>query len=118
MYVYVCTYIYIYIYVLLYIYIYVYIYIYIYTYIVNEETGKKGFAYGTMTVVLRRRRATPNLPTNIVNFRGFDSSMILNLRGEIPRPTGDLPESLSQAMLVGCNVSREIGRRRGFQFHW
>ena len=23
---------------------------------------------------------------------------------------GNLPESLSQAMLVGCNVSREIGR--------
>ena len=23
---------------------------------------------------------------------------------------GDFPESLSQAMLVGCNVSREIGR--------
>ena len=25
---------------------------------------------------------------------------------------GNLPESLSQAMLVGCNVSREIVRRR------
>ena len=24
---------------------------------------------------------------------------------------GDFPESLTQAMLVGCNVSREIGRR-------
>ena len=31
--------------------------------------------------------------------------------GGIPRSTGDFPESLSQAMLVGCNVSREIGRR-------
>ena len=25
---------------------------------------------------------------------------------------GDSPESLSQAMLVGCSVSREIGRKR------
>ena len=24
--------------------------------------------------------------------------------------TGDFPESLSQVMLAGCNVSREIGR--------
>ena len=43
-----------------------------------------------------------------MDFRGFDSSIILILRGGIPRPIGDFPESLSQAMLVGCNVSREI----------
>ena len=30
----------------------------------------------------------PNLPTNIVGFRGFDSSIILILRGGIPRPIG------------------------------
>ena len=30
----------------------------------------------------------PNLPTNIVDFRGFDSSTILDLRGGIPRPIG------------------------------
>ena len=33
--------------------------------------------------------------------------------GGIPRPIGNLPESSSQAMLVGCNVSREIGRITG-----
>ena len=44
---------------------------------------------------------TPNLSTKIVDFRGFDSSTILIQRGEIPRPIGDLPEKLSQAMLVG-----------------
>ena len=44
---------------------------------------------------------TPDLPTNISDFRGFDSSTTLNLRGEIPRPKGDLPEGLSQAMLLG-----------------
>ena len=31
---------------------------------------------------------TFNLPTNIVDFRRFDSSTILNLRDEIPRPIG------------------------------
>ena len=48
----------------------------------------------------QRILATPqvNLPTNIVDFRGFDSSTILDLRGEITRPKGNLPESLSQAM--------------------
>ena len=55
---------------------------------------------------------TPNLPTNIVDFRGFDSSTILILRGGILRPIGDFPESSSQAMLVGCNVSRGIGRKQ------
>ena len=53
---------------------------------------------------------TPNPPTNIVGFRGLDSSVILSLRGGILMSIGDFPESLSQAMLVGCNVSREIGR--------
>ena len=31
---------------------------------------------------------TPNLPTIIVDFRGFDSSTILISRGGIPRPEG------------------------------
>ena len=39
--------------------------------------------------------------------RGFDSSIILI---PFPRPIGDFPEALSQAMLAGCNVSRGIGR--------
>ena len=33
-------------------------------------------------------RSTPNLPTSIVGFGGFDSSTILILRGGIPRPIG------------------------------
>ena len=53
---------------------------------------------------------TPNLPTKIVDFRGFDSSIILIYRGGILMSMGDFPDDLSQAMLVGCNVSREIGR--------
>ena len=77
-------------------------------------------------------RYTANLPTNIADFRGFDSSIILLLMGGILRPIGNFPESLSQAMLVGTmlvgrsgvapptrpannnntnnNSSREIGR--------
>ena len=39
---------------------------------------------------------TPNLPTKILDFRGFYSSRILNLRGGIPRPKGDFPEYLIQ----------------------
>ena len=42
-----------------------------------------------------------NPPTNIVDFRGFDSSKISIQRGRIPRAIGHFPESLSQAMLVG-----------------
>ena len=48
---------------------------------------------------------TANLRTNIVDFRGFDSSTILILRGGILISIGDFPE-----MLVGCKASREIGR--------
>ena len=35
---------------------------------------------------------TANPRTNIVDFGGFDSSTILNLRGGIPRLVGDFPE--------------------------
>ena len=45
---------------------------------------------------------TVNLHTNIMDFRGFDSSIILILRGEIPGPIGDFPGTFSsQAILVG-----------------
>ena len=46
-------------------------------------------------------RDTANPHTNIMDFRGFDSSIILNLRGGIPGPIGCFLESLSQAILVG-----------------
>ena len=52
---------------------------------------------------------TPNLPTNIVDFRGFYSSIILILRVGIPRFIGDFPESLSQAMLVGTTLVGRLG---------
>ena len=52
---------------------------------------------------------TPNPPTNIADFRGFDSSIILIERGGIPRFIGKLPESLSQAMLVGTMLVGRLG---------
>ena len=54
-----------------------------------------------------RLLATANLRTKIPDFRGFDSSIIFILRGGIPRPIGTLPESLSQAILVGIML---VGR--------
>ena len=44
-----------------------------------------------------------------MDLRGFDSNTILTIRGEIPRPIGDLPESLSQAMLVGTMLVGGLG---------
>ena len=54
-------------------------------------------------------RATANLGTNIMDFRGFDLSIILTLRGGILKPIGDIPESLSQAMLVGVMLVGGLG---------
>ena len=53
--------------------------------------------------------STANLPANIVDFGGFDSSIILILRGGIPRPIGDFPKSSSQAMLVGAMFVGRLG---------
>ena len=44
-----------------------------------------------------------------MDFRGFDSSIILILRGGLPRPIGDFPESSSQAMLVGTMLVGKLG---------
>ena len=54
----------------------------------------------------------PNFPTNIVDFRGFDSSLILIVRGGIPRPKGSFLESLSQAMLAGVMLVGRLGVAR------
>ena len=50
---------------------------------------------------------TADLHTNIADFRGFDSSIILIVRGVIPRSIGDFPDSFSEAMLVGIML---VGR--------
>ena len=55
---------------------------------------------------------TANLCTNIMDFRGFDSSIILMLRGGISRRIGKLPGSLSQAILVGIMLVGRLGIKR------
>ena len=55
---------------------------------------------------------TANPRTNIVDFRGFDSRIILILRGGIPRPIGNFPESLTQAILVGAMLVGRLGVTR------
>ena len=52
---------------------------------------------------------TPNLPTNIMDFRGFDSRIILMLGVGIPRPKWDFPEMLSQAIVVGIMLVGRLG---------
>ena len=51
------------------------------------------------------------IPLLTLDFRGFDSSVVLNLRGGILRPIGDFPESLSPAMLVGVMLVGGLGVR-------
>ena len=58
-------------------------------------------------------RTAADLPTSIVDLRGFDSSINLKLTGGIPRAIGNLPESLSQAMLVGIMlVGKSVAGRQ------
>ena len=52
---------------------------------------------------------TANPRTKIMDSRGFDSSIILTLRGGIIMSIRDFPESLS-SNVSRDNVSREIGR--------
>ena len=45
--------------------------------------------------------STASLRTTVLDFTGFDSSRILNLRGGILLSTGNFPEMLSQRILIG-----------------
>ena len=54
-------------------------------------------------------RLTANLRTKMLDFRGFDSSRILCLRGGILMSRGNFPESLSQAILVGRILVGRLG---------
>ena len=44
-----------------------------------------------------------------MDFRGFDPSIILILKGGIPMPIGDFPESLTQAIVVGIMLVGGLG---------
>ena len=54
---------------------------------------------------------TANLCTEIMDFRGFDSSMILILRAGIPRPIAKFPEILRQGIFVGVILVGRLGVR-------
>ena len=54
----------------------------------------------------------PISSTNIMDFGGFDSSMILILRGGILMSIGDFLEDLSQAILVGITLVGRLGVSR------
>ena len=54
-------------------------------------------------------RSTANLRTKILDFRGFDARRILIVRGGIPRPIGNLLESLSRAILAGIILVGRLG---------
>ena len=101
-----CIYI---IYVYIYIYVYVYIYIYIYTYI----------HICTHWPARPRSPGTANLRTKNLDFRGFDSSIILILRGGILRSVRIFLESLSQQILAGIisagrsGVAPPVAQRAG-----
>ena len=53
-----------------------------------------------------------------MDFRGFDSSIILIIRGGILRPIGDAPESLTQAMLVGEILVGRMGAGKLLELAW
>ena len=58
-----------------------------------------------------RAVCTANLRTKILDFRGFDASIILILRGGILMSIEDFPECFSQAILVGRMLVGRLGVR-------
>ena len=58
----------------------------------------------------RQPSPTASLRTKILDFRGFDSSIILILRCGILMSTGNLPEKFESKNRGRDNLSREIGR--------
>ena len=86
----------------------IYIYIYTYTYICSLSLSLYIYIYIYIYIYMRPPD-TPNLPTNIVDCRGFDSSIILILRVGILMSTG-FPGKFESSNVSRGNVSREIGR--------
>ena len=105
--------------------VYIYTSLYIYIYIcsiasvgvpaaVHVKLAHDGaHALAGQIVSSRQLAATANLRTKILNFRGFDSSIILILRGGILMSIENLPECLrQQTNLTRDNLSKGIGRRQ------
>ena len=53
-----------------------------------------------------------NILTKILEFRGFDSSIILISRGRIIKSIGNFPEGLNQRILVGITLVGRLGVSR------
>ena len=102
-------YIYIYIYICIYTYIhlclhiYIYIYIYIYRVLGERSRQNEGAVTGS--------RYTANLPTKILDLRGFDSSIInVILKVWNSHVHRAFPGNVESTTLSRDNLSREIGR--------
>ena len=52
---------------------------------------------------------TANLRIKILDFRGLDSNIILNLRVGILMSIGDIPNNLNQTILVGIMLVGRLG---------
>ena len=52
---------------------------------------------------------TANLPNEVMDFRGFDASIVLIFRGGILLSIGNFPESLGQAILAGRFLLGRLG---------
>ena len=57
-----------------------------------------------------RDSGTANLPTNIVDFSGFDSSIMLICKGWNSQAHREFPGKFESSNVSRGNVSREIGR--------
>ena len=64
------------------------------------ETGAAG----------KERVCTPGSPTKFVDFRGFDSNIILLIRGGILMSMGKFPVKFDSSNVSRRNASRRIGR--------
>ena len=74
-------YIYIYIYIVIHVHVFIYIYTCIYTHFSDPHTRRSLPARTQIHVSVIRGRLTPSPPTKSFDFRGFDSSRLLILRG-------------------------------------
>ena len=101
------TYIYIYTHLSLPIYIYIYKHVILSLYMASDAEDICKAVDRFLEAQLRTR--TANLRTKILAFGGFDSSVILSLRGGILMSTGDFPENLSQRMLFGIILVGRLG---------
>ena len=61
---------------------------------------------------------TASLHTKILDFRGFDSSIILSLRGGVLTSIGSFLESLSRAILAGMILVGRLGVQRAIAEHF